>query len=840
MVSLGFDLAGFRRDVGAAESGLDDLGGAADQAGTRISDSLKNLGGAVAGGVLASEFAGAFGEGLNIESGRAKLAAQLNLSSEDAALAGQVAGDIYGQGWGESLDQVNEAVRGVAGNMNVEMGSVNMEPLARQATILSDVFGIDLADSTRAAGNLMKHLGMDGQAAMDTIARVTQNGGARAEDLVDTLEEYPVQFQKLGLSGEQAMGILNQGLEAGARNTDIVGDALKEFSIRAIDGSKTSAEGFALMGLNAEQMTAQIARGGPEASAGLQTVTDALRNMEDPVARDAAAVALFGTQAEDLGAVLGAINPATAVASLGDFSGAVDTAGNTASDTAQGKILPLQRGFEAFMQSLVAAPGPLGVFGAGLMTFGPQALTMISSIGMIVMAFGPLIGGFLRTTVSLVGTVARWGVLFGKLGLIVAKGVLLMLFDLGKWAVQTLVQGAIAVANLTKTAVLYAAQWAWMGLKALFNAGKMALAWIIAMGPIGWVIAAVVGLVVLIIANWDKVSAWTAQAWAAVTGFISDAWNNITSWVSGAVAAVIGFVTGAWANVTSATSTAWQAVLGFITGAWNNITSWVSGAIDNVVSFIRTGWDNATRTASEAWNNIVNAVRNGANNVLNFVRGLPGQILGALGNLGSLLFNAGRDVVMGLWNGIVGMGSWLYGRIMGWIRNVVPGPILQFLGIASPSKWMRDEVGKWIPEGIADGIIANARVAANAARELASDTADAAQSQVGGGMLSDIGRAAEEILGQMTRGGSVFEDLTFKGASSNVGAWNDELLNRADAAGVDARGMKAWLSEVVASERRGGSKTVNINNYTPLPERASDSIGRAGSTLAAVGPWGDD
>lgn len=792
MVSLGFDIAGFRRDIGSAESGLNDLGGAADQAGAQVSDSLKNLGGAVAGGALASEFAGAFGEGLNIESGRAKLAAQLNLSSEDAALAGQVAGDIYGQGWGESLDQVNEAVRGVAGNMNVEMGSVDMEPLARQATILSDVFGIDLADSTRAAGNLMQHLGMDGQAAMDTIARVTQNGGARAEDLVDTLEEYPVQFQKLGLSGEQAMGILNQGLEAGARNTDIVGDALKEFSIRAIDGSKTSAEGFALMGLNAEQMTAQIARGGPEASAGLQTVTDALRNMEDPVARDAAAVALFGTQAEDLGAVLGAINPATAVSSLGDFAGAVDTAGNTASDTAQGKILPLQRGVESFMQSLVAAPGPLGMFGAGLMTFGPQALTMVSSIGMITMAFGPLIGGFLRTTVSLVGTVARWGVLFGKLGLIVAKGVLLMLFDLGKWAVQTLVQGAIAVANLTKTAILYAAQWVWMGAQALFNAAKMAGAWLIAMGPVGWVIAAVIALVALIIANWDTVVAWTTKAWSAVTGFISDAWNNITSWVSGAVAAVIGFITGAWSNVTSATSTAWQAVLGFITGAWNSITSWVSGAISNVVNFIRTGWDNAVRMASDAWNNIVNAVRNGANNVLNFVRGLPGQILGALGNLGSLLWSAGSDLVRGLWNGISGMGSWLWGQIMGWIRRVVPGPILQFLGISSPSKWGEKVVGEMIPAGIAEGIIGNAKAATDAALGLAQGTADAAMVDVPTPRLPAAGRAA------------------MAGSAS----------------------VRAGLG--------AGGKTVNINTFNPLAERASDAVGRAGSVLAALGPWGDE
>uniref|UniRef100_UPI0032989CFD hypothetical protein n=1 Tax=Salmonella enterica TaxID=28901 RepID=UPI0032989CFD len=87
------------------------------------------------------------------------------------------------------------------------------------------------------------------------------------------------------------------------------------------------------------------------------------------------------------------------------------------------------------------------------------------------------------------------------------------------------------------------------------------------------------------------------------------------------------------------------------------------------------------------------------------------------GDLGSLLVNAGKDLIRGRWDGIVGMGRWLWDNIMNWVRTYVPGPILQFLGIASPSKLMRDEVGRWIPAGIGEGIIANAAAAADAARE---------------------------------------------------------------------------------------------------------------------------
>lgn len=55
--------------------------------------------------------------------------------------------------------------------------------------------------------------------------------------------------------------------------------------------------------------------------------------------------------------------------------------------------------------------------------------------------------------------------------------------------------------------------WALMAVQSLIQAGRMALAWFIAMGPIGWVIAAVIGLVAIVIANWDTISKWTKDMW---------------------------------------------------------------------------------------------------------------------------------------------------------------------------------------------------------------------------------------------------------------------------------------------------------------------------------------
>lgn len=261
-----------------------------------------------------------------------------------------------------------------------------------------------------------------------------------------------------------------------------------------------------------------------------------------------------------------------------------------------------------------------------------------------------------------------------------------------------------SVGTMIAVAALTIARWVMMGIVSLISAAQMAAAWIIAMGPVGWVIALIIGLVALIIANWDTVKNITIAIWTAVSQFIVDVWNNIVSFVTDAVNNVVNFITTAWNNIQAANDAIWNGISNTISSVWDAIWGFISSVVGNIIGFLANAWNNINNTVSTAWNGIVNAVSTAIGNVLSYVSSLPGRILSALGNLGSLLINAGRDIVRGLWDGIVGMGTWLFNQIMGWIRSVVPGPILQFLGIASPSKFMRDEVGKMIPQGIMVGM----------------------------------------------------------------------------------------------------------------------------------------
>lgn len=77
-------------------------------------------------------------------------------------------------------------------------------------------------------------------------------------------------------------------------------DAIKELTIRTKDQSKTTYEGYEALNLNAEQFEQAVAGGGEAAQKATQKIFQALAKVEDPVKRNAAGVALMGTQFEDL------------------------------------------------------------------------------------------------------------------------------------------------------------------------------------------------------------------------------------------------------------------------------------------------------------------------------------------------------------------------------------------------------------------------------------------------------------------------------------------------------------------------------------------------------------
>jgi len=262
------------------------------------------------------------------------LAAQLGATPAQAKILGQASGKVYAQGFGEDLPQVNEAIKAAAQNGLIDIKTASAETAAvatKNLLTVGQVLGED-SERVSSAVSQMLRTGMarSSEEAMDILVKATQNGVNKSQDLLDTVNEYGVQFHKLGLSGPYAMGLLSQAIKAGARDSDTAADAIKEFSIRAVDGSKTTAQAFKALGLPVKKTSEAFAKGGDIAAESFNSVLERLRAIPDPVKRSQVAVQLFGTKAEDLGQSLYAMNLDTATQQMNGLKGATNKAAATA------------------------------------------------------------------------------------------------------------------------------------------------------------------------------------------------------------------------------------------------------------------------------------------------------------------------------------------------------------------------------------------------------------------------------------------------------------------------------------------------------------------------------
>lgn len=282
--------------VDLAQKGQDGLNKALDFSNS-VNAGIVKIGGAanatalVAGGAWAKV-------GADYQAAMARVQASTGASAEQMKQIEEAARAVFSSGMGESFDEVARAmstIKQVGG-----LDGKDLESATKNAMALGKTFDMDVNETARATSALMKNFGIDGQKAFDLIAYAAQNGANKNGDLLDTFNEYAVQYQALGFTAEQFAAHLVKGAEDGAFSIDKVGDAIKEFNIRAKDGSKSSMEAFAALGLNGQKATQMFASGGQSAQVAFAEVVKRLSEMEDPVARNAAGVALFGTQFEDL------------------------------------------------------------------------------------------------------------------------------------------------------------------------------------------------------------------------------------------------------------------------------------------------------------------------------------------------------------------------------------------------------------------------------------------------------------------------------------------------------------------------------------------------------------
>lgn len=159
----------------------------------------------------------------------------------------------------------------------------------------------------------------------------------------------------------------------------------------------------------------------------------------------------------------------------------------------------------------------------------------------------------------------------------------------------------------------------------------------------------------------------------------------------------------------------------------------ISSAISGAISAVATWGSNMLSKAKSAITSVADTIKNGLSSV-------PGAMA-----------SVGKNIVQGLWDGISGMVSWMTSKVKGFANSILGG-IKSALGIHSPSTIFRDQVGRYISEGIGVGISENADSPISALEEVSDDMLDSARSING----ITLNRQLENTFtGTVTAGGSV-------------------------------------------------------------------------------------
>ncbi|MDN3021533.1 phage tail tape measure protein [Streptomyces sp. S.PB5] len=507
--------------------------GEIDRGAQGIENRLTGL--SAAGGVAAAGLGAAFVMGLesamDISSVTTQLQNQLALTDEEAARAGEIAGDVYSAGFGESVGEVGEALSAVSSSM-AEFGSISdkeMAQLTKDALALAKTFEFDVGMATAAAGNLIKAgLVKDGTEALDLLAATAQKvPAAMREELPEVSKEYAEFFSQLGFTGPQMFGLLAQAAQDPTFELDKLGDAVKEFSLRLAD-TKAAEEPLKKLGLDVAEIQRLVNEG--KGTQAFDQVTTALKGVEDQTERTMLQAALFGGPGEDLGNTLLNLDASGAAAATG-----LDQAAGAAQSVSDTMAASPAQQFDSIMRTVSTTLGemllPVLSFVSDLFREHPGLLQMI-------------IPALLALAVALgIAAVAQWAMNSALLANPITV-VVLLIMALIVWIVA-LWQKSETFRNIV------------LGVWSAVQSGvEAAVDGIVA--AVGW-LARVPG----------NVAGWFGQAkdWAIEKALA------LVSWLQG----LPGRVSRAVSGLFDAIPAAFRGAINGVIGAWNNLSFTIGG-----------------------------------------------------------------------------------------------------------------------------------------------------------------------------------------------------------------------------------------------------------------------
>lgn len=329
-------------------------------------------------------------------------------------------------------------------------------------------------------------------------------------------------------------------------------------------------------------------------------------------------------------------------------------------------------------------------------------------------------------------------------------------------------------------------------------------------GPIGITIAAISALIaigVTLYKNWDTVSAKAKQIW-----------GSISDWFSKTLDSIKKFFVDTWSNITKKLEEIWnlikdkanqifesakQGIVNIFTSARDKVL-FVANSLKNGIQYT---FGRARELISNIWNRISENVTTAVGIMIDIVTLDFSSLKNIIGDKmegaktkikdiwssvtdffeGISLYQIGKDIIQGLIDGMGALADKVWEKVTD-IAGSIKNAAKRILGIASPSKVMRDEVGRWIPEGLAEGISGNMGAIIKATDEMSKATIPESLAYDSNGQKvskssSGVNRSAQQST--INEGDKIYNfermfEGAFKGATFNLSDQNQaqELLEQ--------------------------------------------------------------
>lgn len=211
----------------------------------------------------------------------------------------------------------------------------------------------------------------------------------------------------------------------------------------------------------------------------------------------------------------------------------------------------------------------------------------------------------------------------------------------------------------------------------------------------------------------NNVVSFFTQLPGKVLQFITSAFNNVQIWATNMANKAREMGTNFINNVVSFFTQLPGKVLQFITSALNNVQMWATNMankaremgtnfINNVVSFMQQLPGKIKQYLDSAINNLKTWVTQMGQKGKEAVQSLINNVTSAASGIASKVMSIGSDIVSGVWQGIKNAKDAFVSDVKSFFSGIVDG-VKDALGIGSPSKVFRDEVGRWLPPGVVQG-----------------------------------------------------------------------------------------------------------------------------------------